>query len=154
MTRGQLTTVPQMLDFMLGGNATLTVESRSGKHYTYKVKRAKDRDDGPAHAPLRWFVNLLSGPDNTGDFTYIGLLEQRDGYRLNFRLTSASRLGKNTAPVAGFAWLVRNIVDENEKKLGQARVFHEGRCSRCNRKLTDPVSISTGIGPVCAGREE
>ena len=28
----------------------------------------------------------------------------------------------------------------------------EGRCVICNRKLTDPESIETGIGPVCAGR--
>lgn len=27
-----------------------------------------------------------------------------------------------------------------------------GRCSVCNRTLTDPVSIANGIGPVCASR--
>lgn len=28
----------------------------------------------------------------------------------------------------------------------------EGRCVVCNKKLTDPESIRTGIGPVCGGR--
>ena len=28
-----------------------------------------------------------------------------------------------------------------------------GLCVRCNRELTNPESIRTGIGPVCAGRE-
>lgn len=28
----------------------------------------------------------------------------------------------------------------------------EGRCRVCNRALTNPESIRTGIGPVCAGR--
>lgn len=27
-----------------------------------------------------------------------------------------------------------------------------GRCSVCNRKLTDPVSVANGIGPICAER--
>lgn len=27
-----------------------------------------------------------------------------------------------------------------------------GRCSVCNRKLTDPVSVANGIGPICADR--
>jgi hypothetical protein len=32
-------------------------------------------------------------------------------------------------------------------------VWHEGHCMRCGRALTVPESISTGLGPVCAGRE-
>ncbi|WP_373093047.1 DUF6011 domain-containing protein [Zhongshania sp.] len=27
--------------------------------------------------------------------------------------------------------------------------MHAGKCGRCARKLTDPVSISTGFGPHC-----
>lgn len=30
-------------------------------------------------------------------------------------------------------------------------IMGEGRCIRCNRLLTEPNSIKTGIGPVCAG---
>ena len=29
-------------------------------------------------------------------------------------------------------------------------VWHEGRCGRCNRALTVPESIASGIGPECA----
>jgi len=28
-------------------------------------------------------------------------------------------------------------------------VYHHGTCGRCRRKLTDPESITTGIGPEC-----
>ena len=153
--RGQLTTIEQMLDFMLAGNATLTLQSQSGKHYTYKVKRAENRKDGAANAPLRWFVSLLSGPDNTADFTYIGLLEQEQGQNkmLCFRLTRASKLSLSTPPVAGFGWFVGRIVAEDTVRLTeQVAVFHEGRCGKCNRKLTDPVSIQLGIGPICRAR--
>lgn len=33
-------------------------------------------------------------------------------------------------------------------KLGY-RLLEENSCVRCNRRLTDPVSISCGIGPEC-----
>ncbi len=29
----------------------------------------------------------------------------------------------------------------------------EGRCERCGRRLTDPVSVERGVGPDCARRE-
>jgi hypothetical protein len=54
--------------------------------------------------------------------------------------------------VAGFRWLVGRVVAEDEKRLTeQVTVFHEGRCGKCNRKLTDPTSIRIGLGPVCRG---
>lgn len=31
------------------------------------------------------------------------------------------------------------------------RLWHEGRCSACGRRLTDPESIERGLGPVCSG---
>ena len=154
--RGQLQTVDEILNFMLAGSATMTLQAPSGaKHYTYKVKLAKSRDDDPANAPLRWFVNLLSGPDNTTDFTYIGMLEntQRRGDVMRFRLTRASRLGSEAMPVVWFRRLIEAIVAEDPERLSRGAFLHEGRCGKCNRKLTVPESIRTGIGPVCAGRK-
>jgi hypothetical protein len=31
-------------------------------------------------------------------------------------------------------------------------ILHQGRCGKCARPLTDPVSIELGLGPVCGGR--
>jgi hypothetical protein len=36
--------------------------------------------------------------------------------------------------------------------LNGCEVYHEGRCGRCNRKLTVPESIETGLGPECASK--
>ena len=33
-----------------------------------------------------------------------------------------------------------------------SQTFNSPRCGRCNRPLTDPVSISLGMGPECRGR--
>ena len=41
--------------------------------------------------------------------------------------------------------------------LGQGRlptsveIWHEGTCGKCSRTLTNPDSIASGIGPICAG---
>jgi hypothetical protein len=151
MPRGQLKTPDEILTFMLGGSATLTLQAPSGKHYTYKVKEAERKPDDAANAPLRWFVGLLSGPDNDSDYTYLGLLEntQRSGDVLRFRLTPASRLGGEAAPVVWVRRLIEALVAEDEKRLARGAFYHEGRCGMCNRKLTTPESIKRGIGPVC-----
>lgn len=42
----------------------------------------------------------------------------------------------------------------NEDPVGKAREHGRltGRCAICSRKLTDPVSVESGIGPICAMR--
>jgi hypothetical protein len=151
MEQGELKTVKAMMDFMLAGSATLTIQTLSGLHRTYKVKLAKNRSDGPANAPLRWFVNLLTGPDNTGDYTYVGLLEQdhRPGTVLRFRLTKASAFTRESPPAVWFSRFIDALTTEDPMRLKRGRVFHEGRCGKCNRKLTDPESIKLGLGPIC-----
>lgn len=49
----------------------------------------------------------------------------------------------------------RNVLAEIEKDPRAAAIAYGrelGRCSICNRTLTDPDSIANGIGPVCATR--
>lgn len=53
-----------------------------------------------------------------------------------------------------FALMVWDLAVQDGRRWGSKyELLHEGRCLCCNRKLTDPISIQTGIGPVCAGRE-
>ena len=126
-------------DFILAGNATITLESeKSGIHYTYKIKRTHEDVN-------RWFVSLLTGPDNEGDFTYLGVLEGEGGTA--FRLTKKSSLLETSAPVAGFKYMWAWI--NSNRMPPKMHIHHEGRCGRCNRKLTVPESIESGIGPEC-----
>lgn len=56
--------------FILAGNAIFTVKSaKTGKHFTYKVSRAKGNKDSRP-----WFVSVLRGPNNGSDYSYIGCL--------------------------------------------------------------------------------
>lgn len=151
---GRIKESAKALKFMLAGNATFTLRSvKTGVRYTYKVTAV------PAQTPedvrkwgKKYFVALLTGPDNQGDFTYLGMLQ---GQR--FRLTAKSKMRQDSAPVKAFDWTLRQLLFEGTQRPNpgyglppQLEFWHEGRCGVCNRPLTVPESIESGIGPVCA----
>lgn len=137
------------LKFILGGNATFTLRSKkTGTRYTYKVMLAPPRESAPPQErSTTFFVNLLSGPDNEHDFVYLGII------RTNvFSTTAKSRMNMESKPVKAFHWAFANLV--KYMLPAELEIWHEGRCGRCNRKLTVPESIASGFGPECAGRME
>lgn len=136
--RASLTTATAALAFMLGGNATVTLQSvRSGARFTFKITAS---DDGAVS-----FVKLLTGSDNEEDFAYLGLI--RAGAYSHGR---KSKIGPDAPSAKAFAWafahLARGSIPDG------LEIYHEGRCGRCNRKLTVPESILSGFGPECSGR--
>lgn len=134
----------EIKDFVLAGNATLTLESeRSGKHLTYRIKKPWDDKDV-------WFVSLLTGPDNTSDFTYIGRITVPHNGRVIFDLTKKSKMTADAPAVMAIRFMFDWI--NADRMPPHMRVHHEGRCGRCNRVLTVPESIASGFGPECAGR--
>lgn len=124
------------LAFILAGNARFTVTSKkSGKRFTFKVRRPSD--DKP------WFVSVLTGPDNEGDYTFFGTIFSDRTFR-HGRRTSISP----QAPSAvAFTWLWAHLAKDNLPE--QIDIHHEGRCGRCGRTLTVPASIESGFGPEC-----
>lgn len=125
--------------FILGGNATFTLEGRE-QRYTYRVTRS---DDGAVY-----FVALLTGPDNTADYTYLGLLDDASGA---VRLTRKSRMTDDSVPVIALRWALRWIWS-GKPLPAPAKIYHVGRCGRCGRALTVPSSIESGFGPECLGK--
>jgi len=132
--------------FLTAGNATFTVTSRkTGARFTYKVRKTE-------FDPSRYFVSVLTGPDNEGDFTYAGMLISSKG-QLYPRQSKGSKVSATAPSWLGFVWLVSrlNAYSGNGEDIiaRQAEVHHEGRCGRCGRKLTVPESIESGFGPEC-----
>lgn len=129
--------------FTLAGNATITLQSlKTGSHYTYRIKQAKDQQTEEPVKDL-YFVNLLTdGSADEGQFTYLGIL--RDGA---FSLTRKSKMLPSSGPVAAFQyyWTLKSLPD-------CLVVRHEMKCGRCGRTLTVPESIDAGIGPECASK--
>lgn len=126
-------------DFLLAGNAIFTVSNADGLYYTFNVVR-KEFDSG-----ARYFVNLLTGADNTSDYTYIGMLNQESG---DVFPTRASRFTVGCTPMRVAKWAIRQVFLSKELPEGYA-IQHAGRCGRCGRMLTTPESIATGLGPIC-----
>lgn len=125
--------------YALAGRATLTLESeRTGARYTYRITR---RDDAPA------FVSVLTGPENTRDYTYLGTVFV-DGEVPVYRHGRKSEISPGAPSARAFAWawdaFVAGRIPEG------LSVYHEGQCGRCGRALTVPESILTGLGPHCA----
>lgn len=144
--------------FVLAGKATFTVEladsfrqERKEKygedlkaHYTFRVNfKAKN-----GKYPDTYFVKVLTGPENTKDYTYVGKLLKDSGKVVT---TSASKWRdddirfKLLNRVLALVWL-GDIKPIEEKGFG---LHHEGKCGRCGRLLTTPESIERGIGPEC-----
>lgn len=42
--------------------------------------------------------------------------------------------------------------EERQEAFGTSFARRTGKCWRCGRELTDPVSVEMGVGPVCVGK--
>jgi hypothetical protein len=137
-------------EFALAGRAMFSLKHReTGRHHTYKVSRAPARVNGDPD-PLLWFVGNLTGPDNGSDYTYLGIISARGNDDVPVFRTTGKTKNPTSTPVRAFAEAFRSIASKGD---GDWELFHAGRCGRCNRTLTDPESITRGIGPVCAAKE-
>jgi len=136
-------TGPVSKAFVLAGDAIFTVANGKGQRYTYRVRRV---EKDPAKGPV-WFVSLLTGPQNTHDYTYLGMVVETLG-GLTVRLTKASKLTVDSLPVRVAVWALRIVSTGHPVPAGYG-IHHEGRCGRCGRLLTVPESIVSGFGPEC-----
>ncbi len=141
-------------------NGTYTVSHPERGHFTLKLHTAQG-------GKLRGerIVSLLVGPDNVSDFKGVAFWNDERGMCHVWR---RYRGPDSRMPVDGYHWQDRGWSAYEQKLeiwtdlvVRGAKGFHAGagytlqlagRCVRCNRELTDPESIRTGIGPVCAGR--
>ena len=138
------------MSFVRAGRAIFTVSNDKGDHYTFRVK-AKDFADGTG---TKHFVSLLTGPENTSNYTYMGMLsspalDNISGKPPHVFPTAKSKFALASKPVQVFNFAMRVISGAQALPAGYD-VKHAGRCGRCGRLLTVPESIDRGIGPECS----
>lgn len=139
----KLENVEDIKRFIVGGNAILTLESkRSGRWFTYRIKRAKKDDE---KSPF--FVSVLTGNDNDTSYTYMGTIF--DNEKLNFKLTKNSKIGDEALSYKAFNFFFSLLLEN--KLHEEIAIYHRGICGRCGRILTVPESLITGLGPECRG---
>jgi len=140
MALGQAMDPRYVKEYVLAGNAILTLESKvTLHHHTYRIRGLPDRVP-----PLYW-VGILSGPDNTSDYTPLGRIS-----RGIFVWNLNSTVSREAPSFKAFNWMWERLVAKAYHTIDmQCTIYHSGRCSRCGRLLTDPVSVEHGLGPVC-----
>lgn len=145
MTNHRFQTLSDARAFALAGNAILTLQSlRTGVHFTYRVKQARDRNtDEPQ--PGVYFVSLLtSGSADEGSFHYLGMIKENE-----FFATKATN-GRQLSPsFKAFQFFFNTSTWKDGQIHPELVIRHENHCGRCGRTLTHPESIDLGIGPEC-----
>lgn len=126
-------------EFLFAGNSIFTVSNDKGEHYTYKVTTAVWNNE------QKFFISVLSGPDNNSDYVYVGMI--KNSTRVLLTAKSKFRHDSKAFRIARFALDIVNGFTELPPGYD---IQHEGKCGRCGRKLTTPESINLGLGPVCA----
>lgn len=130
---------------MLAFNGTFTImNSKTGVHRTFRI-RTQPMDAG--FAPGKRVIGMLTGPNNEEDYTSFGFVEDKG--------ISVWRRHSGTASAPSFydqcARMVWSLgTDNNSPYLTLGVTFEVSkRCRICNRTLTNPLSLETGIGPEC-----
>jgi hypothetical protein len=98
-------------------------------------------------APGMRILSLLTGPDNTSDYQDFGFVIVRD----NEVRAVPWRRYRDSGPWRKYCAMIQFPVFHMQRHGVEYRF--EGRCRRCNRPLTTPESIDSGIGPVCVRKE-
>lgn len=133
-------------------NGKYTIQNRAtGEHRTFYVRTQKA---DAKFAPGARVAALLTGSDNDSDSSYQGFgFVNNDGIRV-----WSSKRGTVAGKKSSWEWYAEMLwslaVDGGASEFAEKySLLMEGRCVKCNRTLTEPESIRTGIGPVCDGRK-
>jgi hypothetical protein len=122
-------------DFILGGKAFVTFQNpQSGNRFTYKVVKHKVDDI--------YFVHVLTNPDV---YMFLGTI-----INYGFRHSKKSKIDRDAKSVIVFDYVFHHL---GMGTLNSSiEIFHDGKCGRCGRQLTDPISVETGLGPHCRNK--
>lgn len=118
-------------------NGEITIKNRNtGDHRTFAIKtQAEDA----RFAPGKRVAYLLSGPSDYSGFGFVNA----DG---------TISVWKSKRGSGHFETYARMLAHPERYEGKGAEYMFAGTCRKCNRQLTNPDSIESGIGPVCAGR--
>jgi hypothetical protein len=127
-----------VIRFVFGGVAIFTIVSmKTGKHFTFKVIKSK-----PKYITTRYFIQVLKDGNKFHRMARIDL-----DYNIKYiRDTQSLFLGSDE--FKAFEWFLAKLNDPR-RLLKYLKIYHEGSCARCGRRLTLPKSIRLGFGPVC-----
>jgi len=145
------------LQLMLAGKATFTIKnSDTGNRFTYKIERKRTKSIADQSNPLNAlrFIKVLTGSNNETDYTYFAFIrilnaidfDGNQGFEYKFA-SKQHNINQAAQSVRAFEWTVKCLRANVLPSF--IEIWHEGKCMKCGRKLTDPASIEAGVGPEC-----
>ena len=121
-------------------NGRFTLQShKTGDHRTFKVKTIINKDDDGNETGTLRMVGMLTGCDNTRDYTYFAVVGDRGVFP--FRKHRGTQW-------ESYANLIHKMF--NGRNIPADVLHAEVKCRRCSRDLTTPESLALGLGPECA----
>lgn len=127
---------------LFGGKALFTVSNGRGTHLTFKLRMKEGEYRG--HATKTYFLSVKTS-DSAYGYSYVGIVNPADGL---IKTTAKSKFLPETLTYKVANWAVQAVV-RGKLIPERAEIAHAGKCGRCAKKLTDPLSIKRGIGPDC-----
>lgn len=134
-SRHQLVGSDSIRKYLYAGKGIVTLESPTGVSHTYLFKKPAQQEEFPND------VRFVYAVHNNEKLFYVGMIEAG-----SFRLTRNSRFLPDTEIVRGARYLWKMTYGPYDTRM---KVYHEGVCGRCGRKLTQDSSLKTGLGKKC-----
>ena len=124
--------------YVLAGRAVVTMKNKvSGSSIMFSVERKSVDAVRPENV---WFVKVVDT-----EYRYLGLYNG-----LKLVRTKASEYAEDSVEFQAFSILVDRYINAFHPHPA-LEVYHNGCCGKCGRTLTNPESLTTGMGPICSG---
>ena len=112
---------------------------------SHKTFRLQTQPADAAFAPNKQVIGYLAGSDNTSDYRNFAFV-------IDGTIRPWKRYNTGYEQVLQAAKYLVSGPSESHEKAGLMYSLDSKRFWRCNRLLTHPESIATGLGPDCAKR--
>lgn len=128
-----------IMEYLLGGKAEFTLA----------------QDESGLSKPIQVCYRVVANDTHSCYFIYV-----RNGKEYKYQgyfcvkdkvVRKGKKLEDNEVDIAALkalAW----VISHAERLPNLVHIYHNGRCSRCGRKLTDAESLRVGLGPSCRQR--
>lgn len=123
-----------ILEFLLGGKCECVIcNTKTGNKFNFRINVSENNKN-------MFFVYA----NIDGKKAYAGYIKIKDN-AISYIQGNKGVLSENDLPIKALLYVIRHY-----KTLPDSvEVLHVGKCSRCGRRLTNPESIHTGLGPAC-----
>jgi hypothetical protein len=136
-----------LTNFIFAGNATFTILNETTKNrFTFRIRKAGYGTPTFDEKTGIFYVSVLTGSDNNSSYSFLGTYF--GGTRKIYRHSYKSKIGAGAVSNKVMEWFIDSYL-KNPTSFPSIKVFHEGKCGRCGKKLTTPDSIKSGLGPKC-----